>query len=150
MLHCRNDASRLGRTLETLRACDEILILNHGSTDRTVEIARQYGANVQNGVSSEAAIKHTTCMWVLCLQPSESVSESLEAALYEWRCYDEDELTNVAAGSIFVREQREGIWGDAEPQTRLVRRSCTSWQDDLPLRLRGSMLLQGDLLRFVE
>jgi glycosyltransferase involved in cell wall biosynthesis len=150
MLHCHNDAARLGRALETLRACDEILLLDHGSSDRTVEIARQYGANVQEGVHSDAAIKLSRCPWVLCLLPSESVSESLEAALYEWRCYEEQELTSVAAASIFVREQRQGVWLDAAPQTRLVRRSWEAWANDLPLPLQGSMLLQGDLLRFVD
>jgi len=46
LLHTANDALRLGRALETLRACDEIMIVDHESSDATVRIAREYGAQI--------------------------------------------------------------------------------------------------------
>ena len=49
LLHTKNDALRLGRALETLYACDDILIVDHGSRDATVRVAREYGARVVDG-----------------------------------------------------------------------------------------------------
>ncbi len=47
-LHTHNDARHLGRALESLRPCDEILIIDHGSTDSTLRVAREYGAAIRN------------------------------------------------------------------------------------------------------
>ncbi len=50
LLHTENDALRLGRALETLYACDDILVVDHGSRDATVRVAREYGARVVEAV----------------------------------------------------------------------------------------------------
>ena len=49
LLHTENDALRLGRLLETLYPCDEILIVDHGSFDATSQVAREYGARIIAG-----------------------------------------------------------------------------------------------------
>jgi len=41
-----NEEENLPRCLASLRACEDIVVLDSGSTDRTVEIARAYGARV--------------------------------------------------------------------------------------------------------
>jgi glycosyltransferase involved in cell wall biosynthesis len=41
-----NEEANLPRCLESLRWCDDIVVLDSGSSDRTVEIAREYGARV--------------------------------------------------------------------------------------------------------
>ena len=46
LLHTENDALRLGRCLETLYPCDYIHVVDHGSQDGTVPLAREYGARV--------------------------------------------------------------------------------------------------------
>src|SRR4051812_39376653 len=42
----RNEEKNLPSCLESLSFCDDILVLDSGSTDRTVEIAGCYGARV--------------------------------------------------------------------------------------------------------
>src|SRR6266566_1838749 len=42
----RNEAHNLPRCLESLRGCGEIYVVDSQSTDRTVEIARIFGAHV--------------------------------------------------------------------------------------------------------
>ncbi|HLY64732.1 MAG TPA: glycosyltransferase, partial [Chloroflexota bacterium] len=42
----RNEEANLPRCLASLRGLDEIVIVDTGSTDRTTEIAGQYGAKV--------------------------------------------------------------------------------------------------------
>ncbi len=41
-----NEEENLTRTLDSVRFADEIVVVDSGSTDRTVEIARSFGAKV--------------------------------------------------------------------------------------------------------
>ena len=41
-----NEERNIARAIESLRCCDEILIVDSGSTDRTVELAQNLGARV--------------------------------------------------------------------------------------------------------
>src|SRR6266571_4561336 len=86
LIRTKNDASRIGRALESLRPCDEFLIIDDGSADDTVRIAREYGANVRlvlPGRSNHAAQAQND--WILCLSPAEALTEALEATLFEWK-----------------------------------------------------------------
>ena len=88
ILHACNDAQRIGRALESLRAFDEILVIDYASTDDTQSIARHYGATVRQavpGVNQGMYAADARHDWVFCLLPNESVSESLEASLFEWK-----------------------------------------------------------------
>jgi glycosyltransferase involved in cell wall biosynthesis len=148
LLHTLNDGAHIGRALESLRACDEIVVVDRGSSDDCVRIAREYGARVLRAEECEQPHRLAVCPWVLCVLPTELVSEGLESSLYEWKLYAETDVARVAAGSVFVREEVEGEWGDAIPETRLIRRDWTEWNGILPRECRSSMVLQGDLLRF--
>ena len=53
ILHTSNDARTLGRALESLRSCDELLVMDHGSSDDTRKIAREYGARVEPASSPQ-------------------------------------------------------------------------------------------------
>jgi glycosyltransferase involved in cell wall biosynthesis len=84
-----NEEANLPRAIESLRCCDEIVVVDSGSTDRTVEIATRLGARV---VESEwmgyAAQKNFAAQqaahdWVLCLDADEALSEALEAEIWE-------------------------------------------------------------------
>src|SRR5579859_6120498 len=87
LLHTRNDARRLGRSLETLLPCSEIVIVDHGSTDSTIRVARRYGARVMHAEQSlgkEGYSSIANCGWIFCLTSEESFTEGLQAALFEW------------------------------------------------------------------
>src|SRR5579863_8953024 len=85
LLHTENDALRLGRCLETLYPCDRILIVDHGSRDSTLRIARQYGADIVAAKSGTPAPQYAQAAggWILALDPRESLTESLAASLFE-------------------------------------------------------------------
>lgn len=148
LLHTLNDEDRIGRTLESLHACDEILIIDGGSTDDTLRIARQYGATVRKIEQSGEPGRPAAYAWVLCLLPNETVSDTLESSLYEWKLYSDSEVAEITAGSVFLREETGHGWGEAIPETRLVRREWAEWEDGLPKESQSGMRLQGDLLRF--
>jgi len=149
LLHTHNDALRLGRCLETLYPCDHILVVDHGSHDGTAQLAREYSARVvaaAAGASPPDYLRSTAPGWILCLDPRESLSESLAASLYEWKLM---KAPLPPAFSVFLREETAGGWLEIPaPQTRLVPSSWEKWDKTLPVHRSSALTLDGPLLRF--
>ncbi|MBL0156372.1 MAG: glycosyltransferase family 2 protein [Bryobacterales bacterium] len=84
-----NEEQNLPRAIESLRCCDEILVVDSGSSDRTVEIAEKFGARVveanwrgyagQKNYASDQA----TYDWVLSIDADEALSEDLEGEIWQ-------------------------------------------------------------------
>jgi len=161
LLHTTNDGLRLGRALETLLPCAEILIVDHHSTDATRRIARAYGALIVAAESQDAEIQDKVHRyldlashdWILCMKPAESINENLQASLFEWSALPSRSVTSGAVGglafSVFVREQIGEHWVDVPtPETRLVPRRWPRWHGRLPAPEPSAVSLEGQLLRF--
>jgi hypothetical protein len=151
MLQTCNDAPHLGRALESLRPCDEILIVDLGSTDHTLHIAREYGAVIQNSTPDKpfySWLHSAQHPWIFCLLPSETLTEYLEASLFEWKLRPASEAAEISSCSVVVKEEAKNSWANPLTSTRLVPRIWTSWDGPLPQRDPRSLLLEGDLLRF--
>jgi glycosyltransferase involved in cell wall biosynthesis len=151
LLHTANDAIRLGRALETLLPCAEILIVDHHSTDMTLRVARSYGARIvvsDGQVSANHYLSQALHDWILCLNPSESITEGLQATLFEWSLLPNATVAATSAFSVLVREQVDGNWLDLpEPEIRLVPRHWAVWHSNLPAHRPSSSALEGELLR---
>jgi glycosyltransferase involved in cell wall biosynthesis len=149
IVHTHNDELRIGRLLQTLPPCDEILIIDHGSTDLTLRIAREYAARIFPAERSPAdQLRHACNEWLLCLRPNESLSEGLEATLFEWRQRSKAEVQSVFAAAIVPRTETPSGWTQTLPETRLVPKTWPQWQGQLPAHDPQAIVLQGDLLRF--
>jgi glycosyltransferase involved in cell wall biosynthesis len=78
-----NEEANLPRSLESVRWADEIVVVDSGSTDATLEIARRSGARVFEepwkgyAAQKNSAIAHATGDWVLSLDADEEVSPEL-------------------------------------------------------------------------
>jgi glycosyltransferase involved in cell wall biosynthesis len=150
-LETRNDAQHLGRALESLRPCDEILIVDHGSTDATLRIAREYGATVHNSPGENPLAGHIAQArhpWIFCLLPTETLTESLEASLFEWKLSNPGDVAQISSAAVVVRDEAKNSWSETVTSTRLVPKLWTMWDGPLPQHDPRSLLLQGDLLRF--
>jgi len=145
LIHTHNDELRLGRALESLRPCDELLIFDHGSRDATAAVAREYGARVLP--AEGATLRQARHDWILCLLPTEALSEGLEASLFEWKLAEQQAARGF---SVAVREQAGDKWLSHSPATRLVNRHSRPWTGPLPPDDPQAPLLAGDLLRFQE
>jgi glycosyltransferase involved in cell wall biosynthesis len=83
-----NEERNVARAIESLRCCDEILIVDSGSTDRTVELAEKLGARVLEagwlGYAAQKnwAAEHAAHEWILSLDADEALSEALEAEIW--------------------------------------------------------------------
>lgn len=87
-----NEEANIGRTLESVASLvkatsGEIIVVDSGSTDRTVEIARSYGAKIfveeWKGYAAQknSAIEKASGEWVLSLDADEAVSPELAAEI---------------------------------------------------------------------
>jgi glycosyltransferase involved in cell wall biosynthesis len=83
-----NEERNIARVIESLRCCEEILVLDSGSNDRTVEIAGKLGARVEEAswhgyaAQKNIAAELATHDWILSLDADESLSEALEAEIW--------------------------------------------------------------------
>jgi hypothetical protein len=152
VLHTENDALRLGRCLETLYPCDEILIVDHGSGDGTTLVAHEYGAKVvaaKPGRPPQHYLQAVPPEWILCLDPRESLTESLAASLYEWKSVQQAGAS-APAFSVFLREETAEGWVEIPAaQTRLVPQNWNRWDRVLPIHEPAAIALEGEILRFV-
>lgn len=148
LVHTRNDGLRIGRCLETLYPCDEILIVDHGSEDGTLRVAAEYGATIEHANSSDSdPVMLPGSKWVLCLDARESLTESLAASLYEWKT---ESPAEQSVFSMFLREETADGWIDhPTPQIRLVPPHWNRWQGHFPANDLSARTLEGGLLRFV-
>jgi glycosyltransferase involved in cell wall biosynthesis len=78
-----NEEANIRRTLESVQWADEIIVLDSGSTDRTVAICREFTEKVHHqdwlGFSGQknAAIDRATGAWILSLDADEPVESAL-------------------------------------------------------------------------
>lgn len=83
-----NEERNIARAIESLRCCDEILVLDSGSTDRTLQLAENLGARVfeagWRGYSGQKnwAAEQASNDWILSLDADEALSEALEAEIW--------------------------------------------------------------------
>ena len=156
VLITKNAAGLLAACLESLAFCDEIVVVDSGSDDSTVEIAERHGARVIQsewrgfGLQKQFAVEQASHEWVLCIDADERVSEVLreriEAAL----------SAPSVAGYRFARCNRfMGRYlrhGEGYPDwsLRLFDRRAARWSDDAVHEkvIAGGEIgtLQGDLL----
>jgi hypothetical protein len=149
ILHTHDDELRIARAVESLRPCDEVLVVDHASSDETCRIARAFGARVIAAHASEAtaaqALQEARHDWVFCLLPTESVAEGLEASLLEWKL----ESPPAQAGfGISIREESPEGWVRLPAETRLVHREHARWDGWKPLAIGTHLVLEGYLTRF--
>lgn len=84
----KNEEANIKRCLESVQWANEIIVLDSGSCDNTVAIAREYTEKVYcadnwqgYGVQKQRALAHATKEWVLNLDADESVDASLKQAI---------------------------------------------------------------------
>ena len=83
----RDEEERLPGALESVAFCDELVVVDSGSHDRTAEIARAAGAKLvvhpfrTFGKQRNVAIDHATSNWILEVDADERITPRLRAEI---------------------------------------------------------------------
>ncbi len=127
-----NEENNLPRTLASVAWADEIIVVDSGSTDHTLEIARSFNATVIErqwpgfAAQKNFAIAQCTGEWVLTLDADEELSPELQQQIRTLVS------THPAVDAFFLRRRnlflnrwikRGGFYPDAK--LRLFRRTAT-------------------------
>lgn len=84
-----NEERNIPRVIESLRCADEVIVVDSGSSDRTVEIAAKLGARVVESPwrgfagQKNLASDNATHDWILSLDADEALSEALEGEIWQ-------------------------------------------------------------------
>jgi glycosyltransferase involved in cell wall biosynthesis len=154
-----NEERNIARAIESLRCCDEILVLDSGSVDRTVELAANLGAKVVEeswrGYANQKNLvaDHAGHDWILSLDADEALSEALEGEIWNLKkrgpSYDAYTMPRMA--------QYMGRWilhsgWYPDRKVRLYNRAKAKWVGDFvheTVKVEGRLgHLESNLLHF--
>jgi glycosyltransferase involved in cell wall biosynthesis len=154
----RDAAARIGDVLEGLAMCDERLVLDSGSTDNTVALARAAGARVEQqpflgyGPQKRRAVELATHDWILSLDADEVLDDEAQAALVRLDLSDPAACWAIHRRTFVGRHEiRHGIWRD-ERVLRLFNRTTAGFKT-IPVHeevesQRAPRLLAGSILHY--
>ena len=161
MIITLNAASQLDACLSSLAFADEIVVVDSGSTDDTLAIARRHGARViaQDwlgfGAQKQFAVGQAAHDWVLCLDADERVTPALQESIAKTLGGQGSSSTpawRMARANVFMgRVLRHGE-GYPDWNLRLFDRRHARWSDDPVLENVGPAsgvsvgTLAGDLM----
>lgn len=147
-----NEEDRIEDALKSCRdVADEVVVVDSYSTDRTCEIAEQYGARVYKnkfedyGSQKNAALDKASYEWILNLDADERISEELKQELAAFKQRDDVE----AAGFLINRKtfylgrwiKHSGWYPDRK--LRFFRKSKSRWRG----RVHEALILDGQTER---
>jgi glycosyltransferase involved in cell wall biosynthesis len=154
-----NEERNIARAMESLRCCDQILVLDSGSVDRTVELATKLGAAVVEdfwrGYANQknCAAGHAEHDWILSLDADEALSEALEGEIWnvKKRGPTFDAYTMPRMAKYMGRWILHGGWYP-DRKVRLYNRHKARWVGDFvheSVKVQGRVgHLESNLLHF--
>ncbi len=132
----KNEELNLKRCLESVRFADEIIVLDSGSTDNTVALAKQYTEYVYStdwpgyGVQKQRALSKATGDWVLNLDADESVSVALQKEIQDAMSHDTGDAFRIPIQMNFYNQTLK-YSGSPTRHIRLFKRANTQYSNDL-------------------
>lgn len=148
-----NEEARLARTLEAVSWADQIVLVDSGSTDRTVAIARAAGAEVHHrafdGYGPQKVFAESLCRhgWVLNLDADEVVTPDLGAEIRALLDHDPPPgAFRVRILNVYPGRDRPRWLADDYNEVRLYHRQVARYRDH-PLFDRVECDVAPDQLR---
>ena len=149
---CFNEEKNIRRCLESLRWCDEIVIVDSFSTDGTIDICREYTQHViqrpWTGYRDQKAFAHSqaTQDWVLLIDADEQIPGELRDEIREALDRAGDRYAGFAMPRLVFflnRWWRRGGWYP-DFDVRLFRRDLGTWGGSDP---HEKILVNGAVAR---
>lgn len=131
VINTRNEEKNIGYCLETLRWCDEIVVVDMESTDRTVEIGRRFTNRIFSyplvtnfDLAKKFAVEQATGDWILLLDADEMISPSLASTLRQLACKEGVDIVEIPFRHYIMGECIEYTGWGYTPLPRFFRRGA--------------------------
>lgn len=130
----RNEAHIIGTTLQSLQGIsDDIIIVDSGSTDDTIAIAKSFGATViattwdGYGSNKNKGIDAARHNWILNLDADETIDAELKESILQLELLDGNTVYNFKFKNYFCNKWiRYGEWS-GDSHIRLFNRTTIRW-----------------------
>ena len=136
ILITKNEAELVGQCLESVKWADEIIVVDSGSTDATVDICRRYTDKVAVtdwpgfGPQKNRALAMATGDWVLSIDADEQVTPALAREMESVICNASHHVYKLPRLSkLMGRPMHHGDWWPDEVP-RLFRRGHAGFTND--------------------
>ncbi|MFA6311499.1 MAG: glycosyltransferase family 2 protein [Sterolibacterium sp.] len=136
ILITHNAATQLPACLDSLNFCDEIVVVDSGSQDGSVELAQQRGARAIHadwrgfGPQKQFAVAQAKHDWVLCIDADERVSEELRDAILLALAAPQHSAYRFPRCNRFLGRYLRHGEGYPDWSLRLFDRRHARWSDD--------------------
>jgi glycosyltransferase involved in cell wall biosynthesis len=136
VLITKDAASQLEACLASLAFCAEIVVVDSGSADGTVALAKQLGARVVVdewrgfGPQKQFAVEQANNDWVLCVDADERVSDVLKASIEMRLTAPTCHAYRFARRNRFMGRYLRHGEGYPDWSLRLFDRRYARWSDD--------------------
>jgi glycosyltransferase involved in cell wall biosynthesis len=147
----KDNEATIRRCVDSLAFADEVIVLDSGSTDGTIEICRTLGAQVHEtadwpgyGPQKNRALDLATGRWVVSIDSDEWITPALRGEIERAIATDEKAGYAIPRRSSFCGRfmKHSGWWPDYV--VRLFRREAGRFSDD---RTHERLIVQGALGR---
>ncbi len=157
-----NEEDRITSCLESVFSiADEIIVLDSGSTDRTVEIAKAYSDKVFEtdwpgyGPQKQRALEKATAEWVLSIDADEALSPELFSEIHEVLSASPEEIGFMLPWAVTIFGETLNHGRSARAPLRLFKRKGSRFTSSLVhekiLLPKGKIKkLNGRLLHFTH
>jgi glycosyltransferase involved in cell wall biosynthesis len=136
VLITRNAARELPACLASLDFCDDVVVVDSGSDDATVALARDCGARIVEtdwrgfGPQKQFAVEQAAHDWVLCIDADERVSPGLREAIRAALVAPANHAFRFARCNRFMGRYLRHGEGYPDWSLRLFNRRQARWSDD--------------------
>ncbi len=130
----KNEEEHIEKTLKSVSLFDEVILVDSGSTDSTLDIAKRYGAKIYThswqGYAKQKQYAMSLCSneWVLNLDGDEEVNPSLISAFKEIIEQDKADSVRFWRNDIFINKPLSS-WSKKPNNHRLYKRSKSFFDD---------------------
>lgn len=146
----KNEEKNIKKCLSTVSWCDEMIVIDDESTDKTVEIARKMGAKVYirhlDDFSEQRnfGLKKAKGAWILFIDADEVISRILWYEIMEHINQPDNETNGYYLKRVDViwgRELKHGETGDKK-FLRLARKDTGRWEG----KVHEKWIIKGDIV----
>lgn len=158
-----NEEENIARLCETVSFCDEIVIVDSFSTDKTVEIASRYTNKIFQHEFRGYKDKHefadaqTTGDWILWIDADERITDELRESIENLKLIDEKILPDgfrIARKTFYLGRWIKFSGWYPDYQMRLYRKNASYWDGVSPhetARVKGKVeKLDGEFLHYTK